>query len=151
MHAHWILLVLDRRLHDRYATVLVRGIPRNMLLSHEIFCFLDCLRFFSFSIASALDVFFNANSSMSGTYMMIRLLVRCSACFLSHPFCPAVYDHSRKMFRLVSSILDIFSMAHGPRSLKLPVVPGCRFVEHGPLNHCVTQQSFRRILFFFHV
>ena len=35
-----------------------------------------------------------------------------------------------------------------PRSLKLHAVPGCRFVQHESLNHCVTMDTIRRFLSF---
>ena len=51
------------------------------------------------------------------------------------------------MFRLVS-IVGIFGIAHDPRSLKLHVVPNCRFVQHESLDHYMRQDSIRRFLLF---
>ena len=52
------------------------------------------------------------------------------------------------MFRLVSGILSICGVTHGPRFLKLHVVPSCRFLQHESLNHDVTQDSTRLFLSF---
>ena len=61
---------------------------------------------------------------------------------------PAKYDHSLEMFRLVSGILGTFGVAHDLRSLKLHVVPGCRFAQHESLNHYVTLNGIRRFCLF---
>ena len=49
------------------------------------------------------------------------------------------YDHNRKLFRLFFGFLSIWAIEHDPRSLKLHVVPSCRFVQHESLNLDVTQ------------
>ena len=50
------------------------------------------------------------------------------------------------MLRRAPGILSIFGLARDLRSLKLHVVPGCRFLPHESLNHDVTQDSTRRVL-----
>ena len=52
------------------------------------------------------------------------------------------------MFLRVSGTLSIVGIAHDPLSLKLHVVPGCRFVQHVVLNLDVIQDSNRRLLHF---
>ena len=52
------------------------------------------------------------------------------------------------MFRLVFGIFSIFGIEHDPRSLRLHVFPGCRFVQHEFLNLDVIQDGNRLFLYF---
>ena len=80
VHAHLILLVLEVALHDRSAIVLLREIQ---LIS----CFFEFLWFCRVSITST-SLSSVLNLWIPGTYMVNRLLVRRSACFLTSSAMP---------------------------------------------------------------
>ena len=125
VHTYLVLFVLEVPLHDRSAIVLLRGIQ-------VISCSFGFLRFCRLSAAStSLRFSSKLNCEYQGTYMMNRLLIRYSTCFLTSSAMPCSIPTTKyNMFCLVFGILRIFGIAHDPRSLRLHVVPSYRFVEH---------------------